>query len=78
MCFLIFGHFFSKCTFFETGAFFSYLVVIQSTQFFSGSTYLQDSCFWRRIFPLNYQNAYDYQTFQGGDMLQGALTHIYA
>ena len=67
-----------KNVFFETGAFFSYLVVIQSTQFFSGSTYLQDSCFWRRIFPLNYQNAYDYQTFQGGDMLQGALTHIYA
>ena len=27
---------------------------------------------------LNYQNAYDHQTFQGGDMLQGALTHIYA
>ena len=22
--------------------------------------------------------SYDYQTFQGGDMLQGALTHIYA
>ena len=30
------------------------------------------------IFPLNYQNAYDHQTFQGGDMLQGYLTHAYA
>ena len=29
-------------------------------------------------FFLNYQKAYDYQTFEGGDMLQGALTHIYA
>ena len=29
-------------------------------------------------FFLHYQNAYDHQTFQGGDMLQGALTHIYA
>ena len=26
-------------------------------------------------FPLNYQNAYDHQTFQGGEMLQRALTH---
>ena len=25
-----------------------------------------------------YQNAYDYQTFQGGGMLQGGLTHRYA
>ena len=25
-----------------------------------------------------YQNAYDYQTVQGGDMLRGALTHRYA
>ena len=30
------------------------------------------------IFPLNYQNAYGHQTFQGGDMLRGALTHKYA
>ena len=29
-------------------------------------------------FFLNYQNAYDHQTFQGDDMLQGGLTHIYA
>ena len=29
-------------------------------------------------FFLHYQNAYDHQTFQGGDMLQGDLTHIYA
>ena len=28
-------------------------------------------------FSLNYQNAHDHQTFQDGDMLQGALTHIY-
>ena len=28
-------------------------------------------------FFLYYQNAYDHQPFQGGDMLQGALTHIY-
>ena len=31
-----------------------------------------------KYFSLNYQNAYDHQTFQGDDMLQGALTHIYA
>ena len=30
------------------------------------------------FFPPNYQSAYDYQTFQGGDMLRGALTHRYA
>ena len=35
-------------------------------------------CFWWSIFSLNYKNAYDHQTFQGGDMLQGALTHVYA
>ena len=29
-------------------------------------------------FPLNYQNAYGYQPFQGGDMLRGALTHKHA
>ena len=29
-------------------------------------------------FPLNYHNAYDHQAFQCGDMLQGALTYIYA
>ena len=40
MFFLIFGRFFSKCTIFVFVAFFSHLVVIQSTQFFSGSTYL--------------------------------------
>ena len=33
--------------------------------------------FWWSIFPLNYQNAYDYQTVQGDDMLQGALTPTY-
>ena len=27
---------------------------------------------------LNYQNAYCHQTFQGGEMLRGALTHKYA
>ena len=26
---------------------------------------------------LNYQNAYGHQTFQGGEMLRGALTHKY-
>ena len=35
-------------------------------------------CFWWSIFPLNYQNAYDHQTFQGGDILRGAFTHKYA
>ena len=30
------------------------------------------------FFPRNYQNGYDYQTFQGGDILRGALTHRYA
>ena len=30
------------------------------------------------FFSLNYQNAYDHYTFQGGDMLPRALTHIYA
>ena len=29
-------------------------------------------------FSSYYQNAYGHQTFQGGDMLQGALTHKYA
>ena len=28
-------------------------------------------------FSSYYQNAYDHQTFQGSDVLQGALTHIY-
>ena len=64
--------------FFEVVTFFSCLAVIQSTQFLSGNTYSQDSCFSWSIFPLNYQNSYDYQTFQGSDMLQGALTLIYA
>ena len=34
--------------------------------------------FDQAFFPLNYQNAYDHQMFQGGDLVQGALTHIYA
>ena len=29
-------------------------------------------------FSSYYQNAYDHRTFQGGDMLQGDLTHKYA
>ena len=29
-------------------------------------------------FSSYYQNAYDHQTFQGGDMLQGVFTHKYA
>ena len=37
---LISGDFFSKCTIFVFVTFFSRLVVIQSPQFFSGSTYL--------------------------------------
>ena len=67
-----------KMCIFEVVTFFSCLVFIQSTQFFSGITYLYNSCFCWSIFPLNYQNAYDHQNFQGGDMLQGALTHICA
>ena len=67
-----------KIYIFEIVTFLSCLVFIQSIQFFSGSTYLLDWCFWWSIFPFNYQNVYDHQTFQGGDMLQGALTHIYA
>ena len=60
-------------TFFENVHFwgcniFSSLVVIQSIQFSSGSTYLSDSCFWWSIFPLDYQNAYGHQTFQGASM----------
>ena len=35
-------------------------------------------CSWWSIFPLNYQNTYGHQTFQGGDMRRGALTHKYA
>ena len=31
-----------------------------------------------RIFPFKYQSAYGHQTFQGGEMLRGALTHKYA
>ena len=27
-------------------------------------------------FPLNYQNVYDYQTFQDGDMLQRAAAYL--
>ena len=38
--FLIFGHFFFKMYILEVVGFFSCLVVIESTQFFSGSTYL--------------------------------------
>ena len=34
--------------------------------------------FWWSAFPLKYQNAYGYQTFQCGDMQRGALTHKYA
>ena len=34
-------------------------------------------CFRWNIFLLNYQNAYGHQTFQCGDMWQGALTHKY-
>ena len=30
------------------------------------------------IFSLNYQNVYDHQIFQSGDLLSGALTHKYA
>ena len=30
------------------------------------------------MFPLNYQNVYGHQTFWGGDMQQGVLTHKYA
>ena len=29
--------------------------------------------FFDGAFPLNYQNVYDYQTFQDGDMLPGAV-----
>ena len=65
-----------KMYIFEVVTFFSCLMVIQSTQFFSGSSYLWDSCFWWSIFPPNYQNAYNHQTFQVGDMLQGALTDV--
>ena len=64
-----------KMYLFEVATFLSCLVLIQSAQFFSGNTCLWDSSFWWSIFPHNYQNAYDHQTFQGGDMLQGALTH---
>ena len=67
-----------KMYIFDVVTFFSCLVFIQSTQFFSGSTYFWDSCFWWNIFPLNYQNVYNQQTFQGGGILQGALTYIYA
>ena len=67
-----------KMYIFEVVIVFSCLVVIQSTRFFTDSTYLLDSSFWWSIFPLNYHNACDHQTFQGGDMLQGALTYIYA
>ena len=52
-----------KMYIFEVATFFSCLVFIQSTQFFSGSTYKI------RVFDVNYQNAYDHQIFQGGDML---------
>ena len=74
--FLIFGYFFSKCTFFEVVAFIFRLVVIQST--LCGSAYLNDSCFWWSIFPFNYQTAYGHQAFQGSDMLREAITHKYA
>ena len=30
-----------------------------------------------KYFSSNYQNAYDHQAFQGGDMLRPALAHIY-
>ena len=49
---------------------------MQSTQFFSGSTY-KICVSYEAFFPLNNENAYDHQTFQGDDMLQGAFTHTY-
>ena len=71
--FFIFGHFFSKCTFAKLCCFFR-LVDIQSTQFFNGSSHFNIHVFDEAFF----QNAYGHQTFQGGDMLRGALTHKYA
>ena len=62
---------------FEVVQFFYCLVFIQLTQFFSGSRYLEDSCFWWSIFPLNYNNAYGHQNFHGGGMMQRAITHKY-
>ena len=32
----------------------------------------------KHFFSYNYQNTYDHQTFQGGDILRGAFTHKYA
>ena len=41
-------------------------------------SYVFIRCFWWSTFPHNYQNTYGHQTFQGGDMQRGALTHKYA
>ena len=68
----------SKRNIFVFAAFFSRLVLVQSAQFFSASTYhvFDEASFL--YFSFNYQNAYGHQTFQGGNMQQGALTQEYA
>ena len=78
MCFLNFGPSFSKWTFSSLWHLFFRLVLIQSTQFFSVSTYLYDSCFQWSIFLLNYQSAYSHQAFQDGEILQVTPTHIFS
>ena len=46
-----------KMYIFEVVTFFFCLVVVQSTQFFSGSTYLSDPRFWWSTFPLTIRMA---------------------
>ena len=73
-----FQELFQKCTFLILCHFFSYLVLVQSTQFLSDNTNLEDSCLWWSIFPVNYQNPNGDQTCQGGDILRGSSTYKFA
>ena len=72
--FLISGHFFSKCTIFAFVTFFYRLVVYPINSIFQ-CQYVFIRCFCWSLFPLNYQNSYGPQTFQGGNIQRGALTH---
>ena len=80
MCcfFLIFGYSFSKCAFLKSEVFFLPSGWLFNQLYFSGAVCIYKIHFDEAFFPLNYQNVYGHQSFQGGDMLRGALTHKHA
>ena len=71
MFFLIFRHFFPKCTFLSPSHF-PFNSILQWQYISIRSTFLM------KHFSSYYQNAFGHQTLQGGDMLRGAPTHKYA